>query len=221
MTAADRVRAFLVEHADQAFCDDCLSTALKIKPRQAVQQITSCLAKRYPFKREQRKCVSCKNTKLSIGSLSESSSSINNQIPSIDPKPAMAITASPKPINAIFSEDQVKAILEHWLSAQGWSLDIAWAKTRGIDIHARRSNERWIIEVKGGGSLQAMRVNYFLGVLGETLQRMNDPNAAYSIALPNIKQFRNLWSRLPQLAKDRTRISALFVDELGSVEEIT
>jgi len=29
-----------------------------------------------------------------------------------------------------------------------------------------------------------MRVNYFLGVLGETLQRMDDAQAKYSIALP-------------------------------------
>jgi hypothetical protein len=31
---------------------------------------------------------------------------VNNQIPSIDPKPASAITDSPKPIYAIFSEER-------------------------------------------------------------------------------------------------------------------
>ena len=102
--------------------------------------------------------------------------------------------------------------------AQGWLVKVAWAKAHGIDLHARRGDERWIIEAKGGGSLDPMRVNYFLGVLGETLQRMDDPKAAYSIALPDLKQFRNLWSRLPILAKQRTKITALFVGEDGRVE---
>ena len=63
-----------------------------------------------------------------------------------------------------------------------------------------------------------MRVNYFLHVLGEAPQRMDDPHAAYSIALPDLKQFRNLWGRLPQLAKQRTGITAIFVNEDGNVE---
>jgi hypothetical protein len=121
---------------------------------------------------------------------------------------------------SLFSEDEVKRALEGCLAAQGWSVEIAWAKTRGIDLHARRNKQRWIIKVKGSGSPDAMRVNYFLGVLGETLQRMDDPNAMYSIALPDLKQFRNLWSRLPELAKERTRISAIFVQSSGIVEEI-
>jgi hypothetical protein len=62
-----------------------------------------------------------------------------------------------------------------------------------------------------------MRVNYFLGILGETLQRMDNPDATYSIALPDLKQFRNLWSRLPALAKERTKIDALFVNRDGTV----
>jgi hypothetical protein len=65
-----------------------------------------------------------------------------------------------------------------------------------------------------------MRVNYFLGVLGETLQRMDDPKAAYSIALPDLKQFRNLWTRLPLLAKQRSEITALFVRGDGQVEQV-
>jgi len=66
-----------------------------------------------------------------------------------------------------------------------------------------------------------MRVNYFLSILGELLQRMDDPDARYSIALPDMKQFRRLWQRLPDLAKSRTEISALFVDGSGRVEEVS
>jgi hypothetical protein len=137
----------------------------------------------------------------------------------IDPPPT---PASPALVNeTAFSEDQLKTVLQRWLEAQGWVVEIAWAKTRGIDLHARRGEERWVIEAKGSGSLDAMRVNYFLGVLGATLQRMDDPKAGYSIALPDVKQFRNLWARLPALAKQRTKITALFVQGDGLVQQGT
>lgn len=62
-----------------------------------------------------------------------------------------------------------------------------------------------------------MRVNYFLAVLGETLQRMDSPAASYSIALPDMAQFRGLWERLPDLAKERTKVTALFIRADGQV----
>jgi hypothetical protein len=65
-----------------------------------------------------------------------------------------------------------------------------------------------------------MRVNYFLSMLGELLQRMHDSEARYSVALPEMPQFRRLWGRLPGLAQSRTGISALFVDAAGNVDEV-
>ncbi|MDZ7686947.1 MAG: MarR family transcriptional regulator [Gammaproteobacteria bacterium] len=118
------------------------------------------------------------------------------------------------------SEDECKKILEKWLKSSGWQSEIAWGHARGIDVDARRGGKRWIIEVKGIGSRQPMRVNYFIGMLGETLQRMDDEKASYSIAIPDVQQFRNLWGRLPTLAKQRTGITALFIDSSGSVSEV-
>ena len=115
------------------------------------------------------------------------------------------------------SEDAVKERLVDWLEAQGWKTEVAWGQTRGIDIDATRGQERWIIEVKGCGSRQPMRVNYFLAILGETLQRMDDPQARYSIALPDMAQYRGLWDRLPRVAKERTEITAMFVTANGDV----
>ena len=116
-------------------------------------------------------------------------------------------------------EDSIKVILEAWLKGIGWDTKIAWGRERGVDIFATQGTQKWIIEVKGCGSLNAMRVNYFLAILGETLQRMDDTDAKYSIALPTLQQFRNLWNRLPRLAKERTQISAVFVSENGKVFE--
>ncbi len=118
------------------------------------------------------------------------------------------------------SEDDVKRHVAAWLEGQGWQVAVAWGRTRGLDIRAERDGERWLIEAKGGGSLPAMRVNYFLAILGETLQRMEDPGARYSIALPGLRQFKGLWMRLPDLAKKRLRVTALFVNPDGTVEEL-
>jgi hypothetical protein len=40
-----------------------------------------------------------------------------------------------------------------------------------------------------------MRVNYFLAILGEIPQRMDDPSARYSIALPSLREFKRLCER--------------------------
>jgi hypothetical protein len=122
-------------------------------------------------------------------------------------------------VDGWLSEDDVKERVRVWLERSGWRVEVAWGKSRGTDILAVRDDIRWLIEAKGGGSLQPMRVNYFLMVLGEVLQRMEDPATRYSIALPDMRQFRGLWARLPSLAKKLLGISALFIDENGAVEE--
>ena len=116
------------------------------------------------------------------------------------------------------SEDAIKSVLEGWLMRSGWTaVRVARARAPGVDVEALRGTERWLIEVKGHGSLSAMRVNYFLGALGELLQRMDDPAARYSICLPDLPQFRSLWERLPSLAKERLTLTALFVSDVGEV----
>jgi hypothetical protein len=122
-----------------------------------------------------------------------------------------------KPNADNLSEDDVKHFLEKWLIGDGWQVQIAWGHSQGVDIEARKGTKHWLIEAKGSGSLHPMRVNYFLSVIGETLQHMSDPDASYSIAFPDMQQFRNLWGRLPALAKSRTQISVLFVGKDGNV----
>jgi hypothetical protein len=117
------------------------------------------------------------------------------------------------------SEDAIKQSIKKYLDKNNWVVDIAWGRRPGIDIDASRDGERWIIEVKGQGSRNAMRVNYFIAVLGELLQRMDDSSSRYSIALPDLPQFRNLWRKLPQLAKQKTGITCLFVDPQGNIKE--
>lgn len=126
-------------------------------------------------------------------------------------------TVTKPAISDDLDEDAVKAHIKDWLENQGWSVKIAWGKNHGVDIEATKSGDRWLIEAKGPGSRQAMRHNYFLGILGETLQRMDDDNARYSIAFPDMAVYRGLWNRLPILAKQRTKIDMLLVAENGDI----
>lgn len=128
------------------------------------------------------------------------------------------VAAMPKGDVEALSEEEIKTLLNDWLISEGWETSVAWGKTPGIDIDATRGDERKVIEVKGPGSRPPMRVNYFLAILGETLQRMDDPKAEYIIALPDLPQYRGLWGRLPKLAKTRTGISLILVARSGDRE---
>ena len=114
-------------------------------------------------------------------------------------------------------EDEVKQALVRWLGCENWATSVAWGQQQGTDVEATRGNERWVIEAKGCGSRDQMRGNFFKIVLGDALRRMDDPEARYSIALPDMRQYRGLWDRLPALAKRRTRVSALFVEDAKAV----
>jgi len=122
-------------------------------------------------------------------------------------------------LNAYWQEEEVKQHLERWLAFEGWEVEIAHLSDHGIDIDARRGEERWVIEVKGRGSRNEMRHNYFVNVLGQITQRMSDRDAKYSIAVPDLPQFRRLWGRYPDIAKQRLGISCLFVGAAGKVDE--
>lgn len=119
---------------------------------------------------------------------------------------------------SFLDEDTVKTILGNFLQSQNWQTTIAMGRTRGIDIDAKRDEQRWIIEVKGAGKHRTMQGNYFVSMLGELIQRMDDPHAKYSIALPDLPSYRGLWQRLPCLAKERLGITCLFVSESDIVE---
>lgn len=116
------------------------------------------------------------------------------------------------------TEDHFKATLKEWLERDGWRVTVMWGKDRGVDVEAFRDQQRWLFEVKGAVAAQPQNASYFLGALAETLQRMSDPNARYTIVFPDTPQYRGLWKRLPALAKERTQVSAIFVSAEGHVE---
>lgn len=132
-----------------------------------------------------------------------------------DPPPAKTARTP----NDRITEDQVKAALKAHLEADGWTVTVAWGRERGIDIDGRWEGQRVVIEAKGEAPPGPQQVNYFLGALGELIQRMDDPTATYGVALPDHRQYRGLVERLPSLAKERLGLRVWFVDDDGTVTE--
>lgn len=138
-----------------------------------------------------------------------------------------AVPAEPTPFRGApgshLAEDRVKTAVKDYLEASGHTVTVRWGRLRGIDIEAHGPDGRWIIEAKGGAPPGAQQVNYFLGALGELVQRSSDEHARYGLALPDVPQYRGLVNRLPALARRRLNLTVFFVTETDgrlTLEEI-
>lgn len=129
---------------------------------------------------------------------------IDDRVPKLKPPPRVSV-------GDFITEDEVKTAMKAHLEAQGYHVEVMWGKERGIDIDARRPDGRLILEAKGEVASQPQKTNYFLGALGELLQRMSDERATYGLALPDNATFRGLVNRLPRLAKERLRLRVFLV----------
>ncbi|MDP9070479.1 MAG: MarR family transcriptional regulator [Actinomycetota bacterium] len=131
-------------------------------------------------------------------------------------------SASARPHDrTLISEDEVKEAVKAHLEAQSFEVTVAWGRTRGADIVATRPGARWVLEAKGEVLLQPQQVNYFLGALGELVQRMDDPDTTYGLALPDNRQYRGLVSRLPSFARHRLGLRVFFVSRSFGRLEVT
>jgi len=113
-------------------------------------------------------------------------------------------------------EDEVKTAMLHYLESLGWEVAVAWGHARGADIIANKGSDRLVIEAKGEVALQPQQVNYFVGALGELVQRMDRPEARYGLALPDNRQYRRLVERLPTFAWHAMNLVCFFVSRSGS-----
>lgn len=120
-------------------------------------------------------------------------------------------------VNSRITEDEVKEAVRRYLTEQGFDVVVAWGRARGVDLDARHPDgRRYVIEAKAEtGKNGAQQVSYFLGMLGELVQRMEYPHATYEIALPVNRQYRGLVERLPALAKQRLGLAVFWVRRHG------
>jgi hypothetical protein len=98
------------------------------------------------------------------------------------------------------TEDEVKEAVRAYLTGRGFDVSVAWDRVRGIDIDARHADgRRYVIEAKAEvGKSGPQQVNYFVSMLGELVQRMDDVQASYGIALPDNRQYRGLVTDFPR-----------------------
>ncbi|WP_245993464.1 MarR family transcriptional regulator [Nocardioides immobilis] len=125
--------------------------------------------------------------------------------------------------SAADSEDEVKAAVRDMLAAEGFEVQVAWGRTPGIDIAASHPDgRRWVVEAKAElGAAGPQQHNYFVGMLGELVQRMDDPTASYAIAMPDNRQYRGLVQRLPTLARERLMLSVFWVSRTNTSLVVT
>lgn len=187
--------------------DDVLAKRLGVSSRQAINQVARKLA--------------------AAGRLSRYAGpdgKIVNALVEADPPQQQPQIQPPATLRSLeVPEDVVKRAVKEHLEDLGFVVAVAWGRERGIDIDARHPDgRRYVIEAKGGVASGPQQVNYFLGALGELLQRMSDPNAVYGLALPDNRQYRGLVDRLPSLARRRMGLAVFWVrqDDEGWVVQI-
>lgn len=209
--------------------DDQISAALKITPRQTVNQICRALATAGTVERRPNAGGKLANYPLGIGDTLPSGQAKEQQ-------------QSSGPVDATtdwFWEGNVTAIVANYLRENGWAI-ISQADTgkreRGVDIHAARLAEELVIEVKGypsrgyrdpsrsgetkptNPSLQAQ--HWFAHALLKALRMQSaHPTAQVAIALPDFPRYRSLFSETAS-ALDRLNIVTLFATESGQVDAI-
>ena len=131
------------------------------------------------------------------------------------PAPRALPRAIGLPAQGPLTEDEVKKAVSDHLSVHGFAVTVAWGHIRGIDIEARRGDERWAIEAKGAADTDQKGGTYFLNALGELLQRMSDERARYALALPENRRNLGLVERLPAVARRRLGLTVFFVRRDG------
>jgi hypothetical protein len=122
-----------------------------------------------------------------------------------------------KKCSNFLTEDEVKKALAKSLKDLGWKVNkVAIGTKQGVDIEATHSQEGTIIiEAKGEGSLNPMRVNYFLMILGELIQKMDSPDKQYGIALPAHQQYVRLIEKLPLYQKQQLKLKIFLAKRIG------
>ena len=195
--------------------DDVLAKRLGIAHRQAVNQTARRLEAQGLLRRIPGPDGKIVNALPSQATFEPTSTSQSSFDASVAPRrPPVPSTGRARFIGDRITEDEVKEAVRTYLVADGFSVDVAWGRSPGIDIVARHADgRRYVVEAKAEvGIAGAQQHNYFVGMLGELVQRMDDPEATYAIALPDNRQYRGLVNRLPDLARKRMSLTVFWVD---------
>lgn len=178
--------------------DDVLAKRLGVSQRQSINQVARRLEKQGSLRR-----------------LTGPDGKIVNALPDhTTPAPPQLLPTRAARGNeaAVLTEDEVKRAVVDELELAGFATQVAWGKTRGIDIDASHvDGRRYVIEAKVEVRSDQQQGSYFLGALGELLQRMDTDGPTYALALPSNRRYRGLVFRLPALVWTRLNFAVFWV----------
>ncbi len=208
-TNRERILDYLAAHREGAD-DDRLARDLDITQRQQVNTLCNALAREGIIVRQRDIAGSKIINRLNHNNVTAPSPPSPPLVavigPALELRDDAAVLQFAYPDDIAISEDTVTRAVKGVLEAEGWSVNVKLGHEHGIDIEARRGDQRMMLESKGEGSRSAMRVNYFLGALGELLQRMDTPDARYGLALPAHRQLVRLVLKLPHWVRLRLQL---------------
>lgn len=228
MTHIDKILEFVRHFPGRD--DDQISSALNIKPRQAVNQ--ACRKLVDMGKMERRPILSGKIGNFPLGVA-------NTSYIEPESKPAASVAEA----NVLdvtkewFWEGNVSDTIAHYLIEQGWQI-LSQADTRsrerGLDVHAKLGNREVMVEVKGypseiyrreGHADQKKRTpstlqagHWYSHALLKVMRLQSAyPNATVAMGFPDFPRYRSLF-RETERGLRQLGLAVLFVSETGKVD---
>ena len=114
------------------------------------------------------------------------------------------------------NESFIQEKLELFFVEQGY--DLLAHKHADLKCRHEKTQTTWLIEAKGSTSQIGLD---FRTCLGQIIQRMEDVDLVYGIAMPNIPQFVNQCRNVPKRVRELLKLHWLLVNEDGSVNIIS
>lgn len=211
--------------------DDEISVALKIEPRQTVNQVCRALTKAGILERRQ-------NATGKLGNYYVADHDVHSETQSraVDVSEIKSIVDATKDW---FWEGNVTDAVATYLIMQGWKI-LSQADTRtkqrGLDIHAIRDNREIVIEVKGYPSKSYRDLSksdqrkptsptsqaqhwYSHATLKVMRLQTAYPSAIVAMAFPDFPRYRQLFKETAP-AFERLGIAILFISEAGAIEAV-
>ncbi len=108
-------------------------------------------------------------------------------------------------------EETVKQAVAKYLRDRGYTVAVAKKREHGPDVRATKEGLKLVVEAKGEGTRAEMFNNFFLHVLGEITQRMDEQAAEYGIALPAHRKYARLVEELPETPRFLLRLNFYLV----------
>lgn len=230
MSNRDRIAEFIRRFPGRD--DDEISAALRITPRQTVNQVCRALENARLIERRPGPSGKLANYPAAGARGKEGGSALGQ--PVLGTGGAVAAT-----IEDWFWEGNVTNSVAKFLIDRGWAIlsqaDTA-TRERGVDLHVKRGDSELVIEAKGYPSksyrdprraserkptnptLQAQ--HWYAHALLKALRLQSAyPSAVAAMAFPDFPRYRALFQET-EVALARLGVAVLFVDESGAVEAV-